>query len=516
MGIENELVAFLESNIKDGVNKPRDIEIIKFYYGLKESSWPTLEETAKMFSIGSRERIRQLLNAKFRDYVNNNDIPSLDNFVKILQSKEYWLVSEFEKEIHATGLIDRDTHIKGIFNLIEDIGIFCGFEIYNSDLKRSTRNSYTANRNSFLIKVVDIKEVIKLLNKAKGLGRCGVANLNFLEDDLGNYYQLIWSLIDNSPASWIKIDRDDHWYVFENRENTLVNYSEKVFLVIDSCDPSILATIYKNALSGRQHEYPYPPVEIIEDYLKGSAYFVNTGSELTFTGETTKLTDIEKDLILFFGLNTTLSFSTLDKHLTEKGYGKPHISKATNYSPLVFVDKSQGLKHHVYSLIGQMKSISKLQTALNLYESCVFRLSPFLNTGTDKIRNNTTRREQYILQDWLFKDKEHESCALCGEEFSVNTLVVAHKKPRSECNEIERLDPYIVMPLCLMGCDHLYEKMYVYIDGEEVKRGIEFSNVKAESDFIEALIGRKIDSKWLLGNKAYFRSPSKKLLRTNS
>ncbi|WP_017221340.1 hypothetical protein [Moritella dasanensis] len=509
MGIENELVEFLEKNIKDGVNKPRDIEIIKFYYGLKDSPWPTLEETAKIFLIGSRERIRQLRNSKFRDHVDENDLPSLHKFVKILQSKEYWLVSKFEKKIHESGLINRNTHIKGIFNLIEDVGVFCGFEIYNSDLKRSTRRSYTDNRNSFLIKVVDIKEVAKLLNQGKGLGRCGVANLNYLENDLGNYYQLILSLIENSPATWVKIDRNDCWYVFENIDNTLVNYSEKVFLVIDSCDSNRLAKTYRNALDGRTYKYPYPPVEIIEEYLKNSIYFVNTGSELTFTGKTTKLTDIEKDLILFFALQTTLSFSTLDKHLSKKGYGKPYILKATNYSPFVFVDKRQGLKHHVYNLIGQIKSTSKLQPDLNIYESFLLRLRSFLNTGTDKISDKATRKEQYILQEWLFKDKTHEHCALCGGEFSVKTLVAAHKKLRSECNDIERLDPYIVMPLCLMGCDYLYENMYIYIDGEEVKRGIEFPDLKTESNYIDALIGRKIDSKWLLGNQSYFRSPSK-------
>ena len=53
MGIETELVDFLESTIKDGANKARDMEIVKFYYGLNESPWPTLEETASRFSVGT-------------------------------------------------------------------------------------------------------------------------------------------------------------------------------------------------------------------------------------------------------------------------------------------------------------------------------------------------------------------------------------------------------------------------------------------------------------------------------
>lgn len=90
MGIESELIEFLERSIKDGANKARDIEIVKFYYGLNESPWPTLEETASRFEVGTRERIRQLLNSKFRNNVSKNSIPSLNEFIQILQSREYW------------------------------------------------------------------------------------------------------------------------------------------------------------------------------------------------------------------------------------------------------------------------------------------------------------------------------------------------------------------------------------------------------------------------------------------
>jgi len=97
----------------------------------------------------------------------------------------------------------------------------------------------------------------------------------------------------------------------------------------------------------------------------------------------------------------------------------------------------------------------------------------------------------------------------------VKTLVTAHKKPRSDCNDAERLDPYIVMPVCLMGCDYLYENMYIYIDGTGIERGLPFPNASAESRFIEHLVGREVDKKWLLGNQSYFRSPNKALQRTS-
>ena len=77
MDIEDELSGFLLSNIKDGSNKARDIEIIKFYYGLNESPWPTYEETASRFGGVTRQRIEQLIKSKFKDAVYKNSIPFL-------------------------------------------------------------------------------------------------------------------------------------------------------------------------------------------------------------------------------------------------------------------------------------------------------------------------------------------------------------------------------------------------------------------------------------------------------
>lgn len=516
MSIENELIEFLESSIKDGANKARDIEIIKFYYGLNESPWPTLEETASRFSIGTRERIRQLLNYKFRDNVSKRSIPSLNYFVKILQSRDFWLISEFEETVCEAGLIDREIHLKGIFNLLDDVSLDCGFEFYTPELNRATRNSIATSKNIFLIKNSNVKNVDQLLKKAQSLpGRCGIANLNYLKEELGQYYSLVSLLIESSPTSWVRVIGDDFWYIFENRDNTIINYSEKVFGVIKYCDPTRLAGAYRNALDGRSYKYPYPPKEVIEEYLRSSVYMVNTDYGLKFLGETTRLNDIEEGLVSFFNYSGSASFPELDKYLSQKGYGRPYIQKTTNFSPLVYIDKTKGRKHYVYNLIGYRTSVQDNSSDIETYEYYLRRLRALLDTGTDKTREQAARKEQYILQEWLFKDKTHENCAICGQEFSIKTLVTAHKKPRSDCNDAERLDPYIVMPLCLMGCDYLYENMYIYIEEGEIKRGQPFASARAESSFIDNVVGRTIDSKWLLGNQSYFRSPNKALQRTS-
>lgn len=516
MSIENELVDFLESTIKDGANKGRDIEIVKFYYGLNESPWPTLEETASRFSVGTRERIRQLLNSKFRDNVSKNSIPSLKDLVEVLHSRDYWLVSEFEEKICAAGLVDRESHLKGIFNLIDDVNLDCGFDFFTPDLKRASRSSMASSKNIFLIRESSVKATEKSLKKAQDLpGRCGIAKLNYLKDELGQYYSLVSLLIESSPTSWVRVIGDDYWYVFENRDNTVINYCEKVFSVIEYCDPARLAVTFRNALDGRSYKYPYPPAAIIEEYLRSSIYMVNTDSGLKFIGETTKLNEIEENLISFFDSGRSASFPELREFLSQKGYGHPYILKTTNFSPLVFVDKTKGRTHYVFSLIGRPISERNENSDTDIYEFYLRRLRALLDIGTDETREKIARREQHILQEWLFKDKTHEKCAICGKDFNVQTLVTAHKKPRSDCNDAERLDPYIVMPVCVMGCDYFFENMYIYIDGTEIKRGLPLLNARAESGFIEELVGRPVDSKWLLGNPSYFRSPNKAMQRTS-
>ena len=64
--MEVELIEFLEKRVKNGADKFRNIEIIAYYYGFRDAAWPTLEETAKRFGVGTRERIRQILNENFR------------------------------------------------------------------------------------------------------------------------------------------------------------------------------------------------------------------------------------------------------------------------------------------------------------------------------------------------------------------------------------------------------------------------------------------------------------------
>jgi len=67
------------------------------------------------------------------------------------------------------------------------------------------------------------------------------------------------------------------------------------------------------------------------------------------------------------------------------------------------------------------------------------------------------RNEQAYLRKYLFHDKTISTCAICGRELPVGLLVTAHLKKRAECTYEEKLDLNIVVPMCRLGCDALYE-----------------------------------------------------------
>jgi len=84
---------------------------------------------------------------------------------------------------------------------------------------------------------------------------------------------------------------------------------------------------------------------------------------------------------------------------------------------------------------------------------------------TDRPGNkNKSRNEQGLLRTNLFSDAEEFRCALCNQIRPVRIMVAGHIKPRNKCEKEERLDTNVVMPICKIGCDELYEKGYLLVD----------------------------------------------------
>ena len=508
MSIQTELAAFLERRLRDADTKDRNIDLIAHFYGFRDSPWPTLEETAGRFSISTRERVRQIVDKYFRNIVQAADLPSLPNLSTIVSQRQYWLHSELRDSLKESQLIEENFSIRGLFNLMTDLGMSNDYGIFAIDsrwngLRKATRSSMAQAEETFVIKNSDLKAVNSIYKKARTLpGQYGLSNFEYLDDVVGKellsqYGNLVSDLIRNSNVAWFKETDLGMWYMFEDRDNILVNFSEKVFSLINECEIARLAEVFHNALRGRPQKREHPSLGLIEEYLESSLSFVNTNDVVRFANQPdVSLNQIEKDLVAYFETRNAASFKELRTFLSHKGYGRPHIIKATNTSPIVHVDRSGGQGFHVYTLVGNPRQ------ANDRYAAFLRELGSIHNT--DESLESKTRREQDTLRRWLFEGKCKENCAICGKEHMVTALVAAHKKRRRDCNERERRDPHIVMPICVFGCDFLYERRHIVVDEGFVRENLVAQFGAADVDYLNRLIGRKLDDKWLEGDSSYF------------
>lgn len=86
-----------------------------------------------------------------------------------------------------------------------------------------------------------------------------------------------------------------------------------------------------------------------------------------------------------------------------------------------------------------------------------------LESTDGRSNNGHSRKEQPILKALLFKDASNMECSLCHKNLPTEIMVLAHIKPRSECSFSERTDLSVVMPVCKIGCDDLFEKGYLIV-----------------------------------------------------
>jgi hypothetical protein len=103
----------------------------------------------------------------------------------------------------------------------------------------------------------------------------------------------------------------------------------------------------------------------------------------------------------------------------------------------------------------------------------------------------SVRREQRRLRSKLLGSALAETCALCGSSVPIDCLRIAHIKRRSLCSEQERRDLANVMFACTLGCDHLFELGYIYVDADgTIRRRIDAWSTPELAKVIERVAGR--------------------------
>lgn len=123
----------------------------------------------------------------------------------------------------------------------------------------------------------------------------------------------------------------------------------------------------------------------------------------------------------------------------------------------------------------------------------------------DVSRVGRTRREQAYLRSALLGRNNTARCCLCGEVYPVDMIVIAHIKKRALCTKDEQLDfDHIAAPMCLHGCDALFELGYVAVDETgTIRKGI--SDIAATGlDLALARVLGRTCGHWSAGSSKYF------------
>ena len=112
--------------------------------------------------------------------------------------------------------------------------------------------------------------------------------------------------------------------------------------------------------------------------------------------------------------------------------------------------------------------------------------------ATDVATTGTARVEQRALRAFLVGTQTEAQCGLCGRTLPTELLVAGHIKPRSQCSEVERWDfAAVAMLNCALGCDALFERGYITVDGDGQVQSGRAAWSDAVGDTVASLPGKK-------------------------
>ena len=536
--VQEEVTDFLDDffSRRYAATSHRNVAMTLYLYGFGGAAEPTREAAAERFETAkkrrlSKQQVSNVLEAA-EGALSGAKLPSVDAFVDLVSTAPSWLNSELAPLLLEHGLVDEPFSISGLLRLAKDAGRAVRHTIRPPDLsgpKKSRKSDGSVDwvrgveekHESFLILEAQCVPAAKrLLKRAQAFHtKYGLARVGDLLDepacaDIPGRHRLLEQLLQASEDAWVGSDGGATWYLFEDRQHAFKKVAEKVFSVTDGCDSGHLAEACRRKLAGRSGKaYPHPPASpsLIRRYFETSTVFEAVDGNVRYSPDgPARLGPVARDLVACLRASPKgATGAEIGAYLAARGHKKASIHAATGKSPLARpVGKRAGPSGYTYFLIGTGPDGSSAEGGAALdqgYVRCKEALDRLARTDGDT--ETKIRREQRILRRWLFPEGQgEESCALCKRSYMVSALVAAHKKKRTLCNPAERRDPHIVMPLCVFGCDFVYEKRYVVVrDGVAVRGDLEDCG-EVVREYAEGLVGRRLCDRWTAGKPWYFEN----------
>ncbi|WP_067587307.1 hypothetical protein [Endozoicomonas ascidiicola] len=518
MSIRKELINLLE----DQKITAEKLNAILLYFGFIDSQLYTLEKIGEELGV-TKQAVTAMISRKLISKQTLSLKIKINEFIGIVDSKNYWSINNLEEEMEIAMLINEDEfNITGIFLLIDKLGIKTNSKLCNINLDEQARNHDGSNRTEYIISKDFLETIKQKFNKALRLqGKCGIANLEYIKEYLGADYSLIKELLLKQPKLWTSgnLEDDTFYYLLENRESTIINYHKLVFKIIDRVNPEYLSELYHNAMfagkkAEKRKEYTIPPKDVIQQYFESSKYFNNLNGMIIYTGDKKELSETNRLIVSFFNkTKTEVTFREIKDYLLESGISEDRINQMVTHSPIIYKNTSPGRKNYLYSLVSNnFPDHNNLELIDDFAEDTNELLQKISKNGTDKDTTTLRRLEHPALEKYLtklYKNGLFSCCAICKKEFATTKeWIVAHKFKRKDCSDDIRTDVNIVMPLCIYGCDPLYEKGFIVINGNTgiVTTGERSNLSDYGNEYIDRIIGKKIDPIWMRGKSpTYFK-----------
>lgn len=526
--VQEEVAEFLDDffSQRHAGTSSRNVDIALYLYGFGGAAQPTLEAAGERFENITRERVRQILE-RTKSALSGAELPSVDAFVDLVSTTPSWLNSELASLLTERGLVDEPFSISGLLRLAIDTGRAVDYTIRPPELSAPVEGRKSGGSVDWVRRAEEEHEAFLILSRecapqAKRLldharrfhKKYGLARVDDLLyepecSEIAERHRILEQLLQASEEAWVGSQGGSTWYLFEDQQHVFKNVADKVFSVTDACDPSHLAEACLRYLAGRKGKrYPHSPasVSLIRRYFETSTAFAVADGKVRYpSARETRLGDFEEDLVACLKANPKgATGPQVEALLAARGHKRRKgRSAALRKSPLAHRVGKRG--SYLYSLIGvEPVGSSTVVGRADDQRHVEYRERLDRLAQTDEVAEVKIRKEQKILRRWLFEAKDEERCALCQRIYMRSALVAAHKKKRALCNPAERRDPHIVMPLCVFGCDFVYEKRYVVVrDGVATPDDLEGCS-EAVREYANGLDGRRISDRWLAGKPWYF------------
>jgi hypothetical protein len=312
-GLEREFMRAVEKSTRRSQNPERDSEIIAFYYGFRQEPSASQVDAAGRFGVDDRERVRQIIRDNFERKADVRDFPIATTIANELESVAHISADEFMGGLRRRKVIGDVPSPRGLLDLLKNcLGRCASHELYTPDLDQATREKWGRSDQVYFVREDLLPSLTAARAELRGIpGTRGVAKFESVTDATKELapeqVAFMRRLIVTMSHAWTWEAGDGLWYLFEDKQNPLVNLLRKIRAVTEQCSLTELAPTLSHAI------YPHPPEKVVATWLLQTSCLDVRGEVARFgpSFEKVDLTDPESHVREFFR-NQRTGIASLD------------------------------------------------------------------------------------------------------------------------------------------------------------------------------------------------------------